>query len=224
MSKEADNERFVRAYQGSKGLTVDGWAGDKTFASLNVQNPVSSGLTERIVREILGHEAIVQEAYKDSVGVWTWGVGVTSASGHNVDRYKDNPQPIERCIEVYVWLLREKYLPDVLKAFEGYPLTESQLGAALSFHYNTGCIRRASWVGSVKAGRDDLARKGIMEWRKPAEIVPRREKERDLFFGGKWSSDGKAVVYPVRKPSYAPDWGGARKVDVTAAVRTAMSS
>ena len=34
MTREADNERFVRLYQASKGLTVDGWAGDLTVASL----------------------------------------------------------------------------------------------------------------------------------------------------------------------------------------------
>lgn len=36
MSKESDNESFVRAYQSKNGLTVDGWAGSKTFASLGV--------------------------------------------------------------------------------------------------------------------------------------------------------------------------------------------
>lgn len=172
-------------------------------------------LTARVAAEIIGHEAIVQEAYRDSQRIWTWGIGVTNASGHNVDRYKDNPQTIDHCLEVYLWLLREHYIPDVIKAFQGFILTEAQFAAALSFHYNTGAILRASWVAKVKGGDLAGARLAIMEWDKPASVIGRRAKERDLFFAGRWSQDGKATVYAVKKPSYAPDWGSAHRVDVT---------
>lgn len=179
-------------------------------------------LTRRVALEIIGHEAIVREAYKDSVGVWTWGIGVTNASGHNVDRYRDAPQPIERCLEVFLWLLREKYIPAVVKAFTGFTLTEAQFAAAVSFHYNTGAIGRASWVAKVKAGDMAGAKKSIVEWRKPPEIVGRRTKERDLFFSGAWSQDGKATVYEVRKPSYAPNWASAKRVDVSEALASLL--
>ena len=53
-------------------------------------------LTPRILGEILQHEGLAREAYRDSVGVWTWSVGITDASGHRVARYRDNPQPLER--------------------------------------------------------------------------------------------------------------------------------
>jgi lysozyme len=171
-------------------------------------------LTPRVALELIGHEAIVPEAYKDSVGVWTWGIGVTNASGHSVDRYKDNPQPIERCLEVYLWLLLEKYIPSVVKAFQGFTLTEAQFAAALSFHYNTGAISRAGWVRKARAGDTARAKAAFMEWNKPREIIERRQKECDLFFEGKWSQDGKATVYDVRKPSYSPNWKTARRIDV----------
>jgi lysozyme len=179
-------------------------------------------LTPKVALELIGHEAIVPEAYKDSVGVWTWGIGVTNASGHSVDRYKDNPQPIERCLEVYLWLLRAKYIPAVVKAFEGFTLTEAQFAAALSFHYNTGAIARAGWVKKFKAGDMAGGRLAFMEWRKPPEIIERRQKECDLFFDGRWSQDGKATVYDVRKPSYSPNWKTARRVDVSAALMRLM--
>lgn len=182
----------------------------------------TSRLTERAVLEILHHEAIVQEAYKDSVGVWTWGVGVTSKSGHSVERYKDNPQSIQKCIEVYVWLLREKYLPDVLEAFSGWDLTEYQLAGALSFHYNTGAIKKADWVKSWMRGEFMKASSEFMNWRKPPEIIPRRSAEQELFFHGKWSNNGTAIVYPVRKPSYQPDFRNGRRVDIRADVAKAM--
>lgn len=227
MTRESANEAFVREFQARAGLDSDGWAGSRTYAALDQVMPklpseTVNSVTERIALELIAHEAIVQEAYKDSVGVWTWGVGVTSASGHSVERYKDNPQTIQRCLEVYVWLLNEKYAPDVMKAFGDRKLTESQFGAALSFHWNTGAIGRATWVKSWLAGREDEARAKFMEWRKPAAIIERRQKECDLFFDGKWSATGFATVYPVRKPNYAPDWSGARKVDVRADLKEAM--
>lgn len=228
MTQTSDNEAFVRAAQTAKGLKADGWAGDRTWAAWGLSEGVTStvtDLTERGVLELISHEAIVQEAYKDSVGVWTWAIGVTNASGHEVyPRYKDNPQSLARCIEVSVWLMRTKYLPDVLKAFEGRALTEAQLTASLSFHYNTGAIGRADWVKSWKAGLTEIARAQIMNWKSPPEIVRRRAAERDLFFDGKWSGDGTATVYPVSKPSYSPAWSKAKKVDVTAAVKVALNA
>ncbi len=179
--------------------------------------PVSHlSLTRRVALEIISHEAIICEGYKDSVGVWTWGIGVTTRSGHAVERYRDNPQSIERVLEVFLWLLREKYIPSVVKAFEGFVLTEAQFAAAVSFHYNTGAIGRASWVTKAKAGDMAGAARAFMEWKRPPEIIERRGKERDLFFKGIWSGDGRVTIYDVRKPSYAPSWKSARRVDVSA--------
>lgn len=177
--------------------------------------PVSTDpLTLNVALEIICHEAIVLEWYRDSVGVGTWSVGITNASGHNVDRYRDTPQTVQRCLEVFLWVLRERYVPSVAKAFEGFALTEAQFAAALSFHYNTGKIGAADWVSLWKAGKVVDAHAAFMNWRKPPEIIPRREKERDLFFDGKWSNDGIATVYPVLKPSYRPDFRHPQRVDV----------
>lgn len=171
-------------------------------------------ITPNVAAELLSHEGVVLEAYKDSVGVWTWGVGVTDASSHRVGRYKDNPQEISRVFEIYEWLLREKYAPSVRKAFLGRDLTESQFAAALSFHYNTGGIQSASWVRAFMQGDVSDARRRFMLWNKPKEIIPRRQKECDLFFDGTWSHDWKVGVYDVRKPSYTPDWRSRKIVDV----------
>lgn len=174
-------------------------------------------LTTRIMLEIIEHEAIVCEAYKDSVGVWTWGVGVTAASGHNVyPRYRKNPSSIERCLEVYEWLLRTKYLPEVLRAFERTTLSEAQLGAALSFHWNTGAILLADWVKSLRRGDAKSARREFMNWCSPREIIARRKAERDLFFDGRWTSDGRVLVYDRvnQGPLANPIWSSAKQVDI----------
>jgi lysozyme len=183
-----------------------------------------AALTPRVCQELLEHEALVQEAYKDSEGVWTWGVGITSASGIAVTRYIDKPQPILACLEAYVDRLRSVYLPSVLEAFDGYDLTETQLAAALSFHYNTGAIKRTDWVRMVRDG-NDLAARGFLtsHYLNGGALQSRRDAEANLFFDGRWSQTGKVPVYPVRKPSYTPDWGKAKRVDVSAELREALS-
>lgn len=191
------------------------WARRTLLTAATAAVPVEQiQITPRMAAELAGHEALVRELYKDSVGVWTWSIGVTNASGHIVHpRYKDAPQSIDRCFDIYVWLLQTKYAPTVRKAFAGHSLTEAQFAAALSFHYNTGAILTADWVKLWKAGEIAQARTTIMNRRKPAEIIPRREKERDLFFDGKWSGTGKVRVLGVRKPSYQPDFRSSETVD-----------
>jgi GH24 family phage-related lysozyme (muramidase) len=177
-------------------------------------------VTYRVALEVACHEAIVRQAYTDSVGVWTWSVGLTNATGHDVTRYIGKPQTLEHCLAIYAWAL-ERYADDVREAFEGHELTEAQFAAALSFHWNTGSIKRASWVRHWKAGDTGTARKRFMDWSKPPEIIPRRQKERDLFFDGKWSNDGTMTEYGVTSRQ-TPDWRSARKIDVSDALKKAF--
>ncbi|WP_371346451.1 glycoside hydrolase family protein [Ancylobacter sp. IITR112] len=177
-----------------------------------------------VALEVASHEGLVRQTYKDSKGIPTWSIGVTSASGHDVDRYVGKPQPLEHCLAVFAWLLENKYAPAVRKAFGSRTLTQAQFAAALSFHYNAGAISRASWVKKWLAGDIAGARKAFMDWRKPAEIIPRREKERDLFFDGKWSNDGKITEYTRLTGKMTPDWGSARRVDARAALKAALAS
>ncbi len=180
-------------------------------------------ITPRIALELIAHEGIVTEAYKDSVGVWTWSVGVTGASGHKVfPRYRDKPQPLEHCIGVYLWLLREKYLPPVLTAFGPHEPSEAELGAALSFHWNTGAIARASWISRFVQGDVAGARGAMLDWARPASLLQRRRKEQALFFDGKWSQDGTALIYGLGKPSYRPVSG--KRTDVRALTTSLFDS
>ena len=162
-------------------------------------------LTPRIALEIVAHEGIVREAYRDITGVWTWSVGVTNASGHTVyPRYKDQPQALEHCLGVFKWLLETRYLPAVLTAFGSHDPSEAELGAALSFHWNTGKILRSTWMRLFTEGNVAGARAAIMDWAHPTSLAARRAREQALFFEGTWSNDGTALVYGVSKPGYRP--------------------
>lgn len=170
-------------------------------------DPRRPALTARIAAELIAHEGIVREAYRDSVGIWTWGVGLTDASGHRVGRYRDKPQPLSRCLEVYLWVLEHRYLPAVLAAFGPLAPLEHELAAALSFHWNTGAIARAEWMRLLREGDRVDARTAMMAWCRPVSLTARRRAEQALFFDGTWSGDGFALVYAVAKPSYRPAGG-----------------
>lgn len=183
-------------------------------------------LTVRAAGELVSSEGIVLEWYLDSKNIGTWGIGVTDASGHLVKRYKDKPQTVEHVLAIYVWLLRNRYIPSVTKAFAGYPLTEAQFAAALSFHYNTGAILKTSWVSMVKAGDRDGAQKFLeTHYTNNSLLTSRREAEAALFFDGVWSPDnGQGTIFPVLKPSYKPDFRHPRHVDIRADLATALAA
>ena len=148
--------------------------------------------------EIAAHEGIVTSPYKDSVGVWTVGIGHTANAGApDPAKHMGEEFSIARIMDMFARDVA-KFEARVGKAFTR-KLTQVQFDAAVSFDFNTGAIHKASWVKHFNAGDMAKARKGFMDWRKPPEIVPRRTKERDLFFDGKYSSSGKAMVYPATR-------------------------
>jgi lysozyme len=186
-------------------------------------------LSERMLLEIAEHEGLVLEFYKCSAGEGTWGFGVTDASGHDVDRYDPTRggqrSSIERAVEIFEWLLRTRYLPQVRAAFRGRELTEAQLTAALSFHWNTGAIGQADWVQSFMLSRRERAWSEFMNWSRPREIIPRRKAERALFFDGRWSQDGVVTIYDRVNPKEPrnPVWSSARQIDIKDEVRGALA-
>lgn len=176
-----------------------------------------------VAMEVASHEAIIRQTYKDSVGKLTWSVGMTNATGHTVERYISKPAPLFQCLSIYVWALKN-YSSAVLRAFKGYPLTKEQFAAAMSFHWNTGAIERASWVGLVKAGKMKEARGAFLTWNKPPEIISRRKKEAALFFDGIWSNTGTMTEYTRVNSNMTPVWSSAKKIDVSKELRTAFGA
>lgn len=175
-----------------------------------------------VAMEVAAHEAIIRQAYKDSVGVWTWSVGLTSATGHDVKRYIGKPQTLEHCLAIYVWAL-DRYAEAVRETFADHPLTQAQFAAALSFHWNTGSIKKASWVGHFKAGRMEKAERSFKSWNKAGGkvspgLVNRRSAEADLLFRGKWSNKGTMLEYTRLTSKSTPDWSSAKRINVEMAL------
>jgi len=152
-------------------------------------------LTVKTVQEILEHEGMVLETYKDSVGVLTVFGGITNNSGHNVDRYIGKPQTLAHALLITIWAMDRNYWPAVVRTFAGHAMSAEQFAAALSFHWNTGAIESCTWAKRYKAGDIEGAKEAFMWFDNPPSIIARRRKEFNLFFHGKWATDGLTLLY-----------------------------
>lgn len=166
------------------------------------------------VADLLLHEAVVTSPYKDSVGVWTYGVGHTAAAGGSdpVKLPKGVAAPVADLIELFRRDL-VKYEAAVNKAVK-VPLKQHEFDALVSFHFNTGGIARASFVKKLNAGDRAGAAAGMLAWRKPPEILGRRKAEQLLFREGVYSNrDGMVTVYPATAAGTV-QWSKGRRVPV----------
>ena len=155
---------------------------------------------------IAAHEGIVPAPYFDSVGVLTWGVGHTSAAGppEPASMPMDMPANLDAAVTEALRVFArdlERYAAEVEQTVN-VPMAQHEFDAAVSFHYNTGAIGRATWVDQWNAGKKAAAGGSIMNWSKPPEIIPRRKAEQTLWRTGDygkttaavWGTDGNGRV------------------------------
>ena len=128
---------------------------------------------------LLSREGNKLTSYKDSVGVWTIGVGVTHIDG----------KPVRAGIKItaaesaalFAKTVRA-YVDAVGKAVK-VPLADHQADALISLCYNIGI---GGFAGSTVVKRLNTkdyggAADAILMWKKPPEIVSRRQAEHVQF-------------------------------------------
>lgn len=146
-------------------------------------------VSDKGIITLAAHEGIVPAPYLDSKGIWTYGVGHTSGAGepNPATMPKGMPRDLEGAIKDVITLFKKdirKYEDRVNSAVK-VPLKQHQFDALVSFDYNTGGIYKASLTAAINQ-RDPDAYRLFMNWRKPPEIIPRRESEMELFHKGKY--------------------------------------
>lgn len=158
------------------------------------------------------HEGIVPGPYRDSVGVWTYGIGHTHAAGPPDPRRMPRGMPedldaaIREAVSVYA-IDVARYAAEVDAAITT-PIEQHQFDALVSFHFNTGAIGTATLTRRVNARDFSRAAGEFDRWVKPREIRDRRMAEKALFWSGTypteaipvWSitTSGRVVFRPVR--------------------------
>lgn len=170
-------------------------------------------------------EGVVLKAYLCPAGVWTIGAGLTAASG--VVRPKAG-MVITRA-EATTLLqraLREGYEPTVKEAMPG--AKQHEFDAAVSFHFNTGAIRRASWVGlwRKKAPRGQVAAKFLIWNKGGGKVLPgltaRRQRELKLLQDGVYPASAAAVRQQKAAHPLAAVWALPMSSDERAAAITGL--
>ena len=157
-------------------------------------------MTDRGLLALARHEGLVPGPYRDSTGIWTFGIGHTAAAGlpDPAAMPRGMPKDLDATIRKAFHLFRTdlaRYEAGVRRAVI-VPLEPHEFDALVSFHYNTGGIAKAALTRHLNAGNRVAAADAFLNWRKPASIIPRREAERDLFRLGRYP-DGTIPVWSV---------------------------
>lgn len=145
-------------------------------------------------------------AYRDEVGVWTIGYGITnsdkSITGTTIKRgLKISKETAEKWLEES---LNKKYLPLVLK-YDEYNWNQNELDALVSFAYNIGSITQLTAKGT--RSKKTIAAK-LLEYNKAGGkvyrgLTRRRKAEQKLFITPVKKKSNKTIAKEV----LAGKWG-----------------
>lgn len=150
------------------------------------------------------HEGEVLRAYRCPAGIWTIGVGLTAASGvvkPKAGMVITSAQSTNLLGEA----LRRNYEPAVKAEMKG--ARQHEFDAGVSFHFNTGAIRKATWVKKWRAkAAASVIRSGLLAWNKGGGkvlpgLVRRREDEARMLLEGKYPDAAKAPARLVPHPA-----------------------
>ena len=121
------------------------------------------------------------EAYQDSVGIWTVGVGHTGPDvtpGMQITQAQANALLVD---DIHA-------AEDCIDAFVFQDLTQGQHDACVSFIFNLGCkaFRGSTLLTLINAGKFDEAAGQFQRWNKAGQkvlagLVRRRAAEAELF-------------------------------------------
>ncbi|WP_158971967.1 lysozyme [Chachezhania sediminis] len=142
------------------------------------------------------HEGVVLTAYRDPVGIWTIGSGLTAASGVVTPKAGMKISKAEAA-GLLSRALAVNYAPAVAGVMPG--ARQHEFDGGVSFHFNTGAIGRASWVRAwIERDWSEVGRR-IKLWNKGGgKVLPglqrRREEEFLLIQFGSYA--GKVAQNP----------------------------
>lgn len=142
-------------------------------------------VSKKCIALVKEFEGLYLKAYRDEVGVWTIGYGITNSDKSithvTIEKGLTITEKTADC-----WLkqvLNKKYLPKVMKYDKKYKWNQNEIDALVSFAYNIGSIDGLTANGT--RSRKTIASK-ILEYNKAGGkvyngLTRRRKAERALF-------------------------------------------
>lgn len=149
-------------------------------------------------------------AYRDEVGVWTIGYGITNSDFKITKKIIRKGMKISKAT-AEKWLeesLNKKYLPLVLEYDKQYNWNQNELDALVSFCYNIGSIKQLTADGTRSKA---VVASKILRYNKAGGkvyrgLTRRRKAERELFLT-KVASKKKKSNETIAKEVLAGKWG-----------------
>jgi lysozyme len=138
----------------------------------------------RGIKLLHDREGCVLTAYKDTVGVWTIGYGMTFfPNGAKVKQGDKITQ--KQADDMFATVLENDFEKPLEKLLVGISLNQDQYDALVSFAYNLGvsALSTSTLLRHLKAGKFRDANKQFARWVFPVEITSRRKAESRQFAG-----------------------------------------
>lgn len=147
-------------------------------------------------------EGVRTKAYRDSRGIWTIGVGHTSAAGPPFVR-EGMEITLQEVDDILKTDLRET--EDIINSLVKVPLNQNEFDALVSLVFNIGpgAFKRSSVLRLLNQGDRQGAADAFLLWKRAGAdhdiLLPRRNRERKLFL-----SHVEAPQKPVEPPPATP--------------------
>lgn len=134
------------------------------------------------LKALMAREGVRLKAYQDVRGIWTIGVGHTSAAGHP-SVFQGLTITQAEAESIFAADVR-KYAAGVTEAIK-WPATQCQYDAMVSLCYNIGVggFTGSTVVHKFNLGNIQGAADAFRMWEKPSVLASRRESERKQFLG-----------------------------------------
>lgn len=168
-------------------------------------------VSDRGCSAIAGWEGVVLKPYFDVAGVLTQGCGHTNSAGAPKIKRGGPVWTREYALKVLRDDLARQYEPAVVNLLGsgGKPPSQQVLDGATSFHFNTGAIKRASWVKLLKKGDMSGARASFRSWSKArvkgqmvtlSGLLRRRDQEWAIIEKGVYPAGAKGSTIAMAAP------------------------
>lgn len=175
-------------------------------------------ISDKCLNLVKEFEGCKLTAYRDEVGVWTIGYGITNSDFKITKKIIRKGMKISKAT-AEKWLeesLNKKYLPLVLEYDKQYNWNQNELDALVSFCYNIGSIKQLTADGT--RSKTVVASK-ILQYNKAGGkvyrgLTRRRKAERALFLtktAPKKKPVKKKSNETIAKEVIAGKWGNAGK-------------
>lgn len=166
---------------------------------------MTTALSAKGRKFIYAHEGCPLRAYRDPVGIWTIGPGLTAATGLITPKAGMEITQ-EQADRLFDQVMARTHGPRVERML-GANAPQNAKDGGMSFDFNTGGIDTASWVASWLAGQWAEVKRRLSLWCKAGGrvlpgLVRRRKEEGDIIIDGVYP----AGIEEVARAAPSREW------------------